>query len=72
MGGADINIRNLDGETPLILTAHKGHNDITRLLIETGADVNLLDNSRQSPLYYATENGFTEIVEQLLLAGAEG
>lgn len=72
MGGADSNLRNLDGETPLILAACEGHNDMTALLIENGADINLTDNLQQSALYYATENGFTEIVEQLLMAGAEG
>lgn len=70
-GGADCNLRNLDGETPLILAAREGRNDMTALLIENGADVNLTDNLQFSALHYATENGFTEIVEQLLMAGAE-
>ena len=71
-GGADVNLRDQGGKTPLLLAAREGQNDMVAFLIENGADVNLVSNSQRSALYYATENGFTEIVEQLLMAGAEG
>ena len=68
---ANINQKNAEGQTPLILAARSGKNDFTAMLIEMGADVNSVDNNQHSALYYASEAGYDEIVEQLLIAGAE-
>ena len=70
--GAAIDARNGEGETPLLMAARAGNNEVVRLLVEHRADVNAADNLQHTALYYAGERGFTEIVELLLAAGAEG
>lgn len=67
-----MDMRNENGETPLILAAREGNNEFTTLLVEHGADVNLADNLQRTALYYASERGYNEITEMLLTAGAEG
>lgn len=67
----DINIKNNEGETPLIVASICGFNDLTALLIEKGANVNEKDNDEHSAMHYASEKGYNEIVEQLIMAGAD-
>ncbi len=69
--GAEIDARNENNQTPLIVAAKYGRNDFTAMLIEAGADVSAADNYEKTAMVYAAEEGYTEIVEQLLLAGAE-
>lgn len=64
-----MNVRNIDGATPLCDAASSGHVDIVRLLLERGAYVNpplLLT----SPLHEATLRDKWETVEVLAAAGA--
>ena len=68
---ANINERNEEGETALILAAREGSNYIVGTLLEAGADVTYVDMSEHTALYYATEEGYNDIVEKLLMAGAE-
>ena len=67
----DVNVKNDEGETPLIVASMCGCNEITEVLIGKGASVNEKDNDKQSALHYASEKGFNEIVEQLIMAGAD-
>ena len=69
--GAAIDARNGVGETPLLVAARAGNNEVVRLLVERHADVNAADNLQHTALYYAGERGFNEIVEKLLENGAE-
>ena len=41
---ADINIKNSQGYTPLMLSVMKNNIDMARLLLDSGADANILDN----------------------------
>lgn len=41
---ADINIKNSQGYTPLMLSVMKNNIDMVRLLLDYGADANILDN----------------------------
>ena len=38
--GADVNCRNAEGETPLLIASRRGHTDTVELLLVHGADVN--------------------------------
>ena len=71
--GADINIRDKDGKTALMLMySHSLNedNDITRLLLERGADTNIRDKMGKTALMYATEMGDVIAVILLLKYGA--
>lgn len=57
---ADINAKDNDDLTALILAAEKGHPNIVKLLIEAGADVDVTINERHTLFTWATENGNEE------------
>ncbi|WP_406655755.1 ankyrin repeat domain-containing protein [Methanolobus sp. ZRKC2] len=72
--GADVNVINSEGETPLHLAAGSGSLKIVKLLIENGGDVNALDNKMNTPLHFVVEYGEyrdEEVVKLLLGNGAD-
>jgi len=69
--GADVNAKNCDGYTALILASSNGRTEIVKLLLEKGANVNAKDNNGETALHSASENGHTEIVAKLLEKGAD-
>jgi serine/threonine protein kinase/ankyrin repeat protein len=66
--GANVNARNEEGETALILSAHNPK--AIRELIAAGANVNAMTNDGDSALLRAVEGDKLESVELLLEAGA--
>ena len=44
--GADVNIRDKNGNTPLMYAVEKGNVDMVKVLIFAGADVNIQDKNR--------------------------
>ncbi|ADG70335.1 ankyrin repeat domain-containing protein [Brachyspira murdochii] len=67
--GADINVTNEDGETPLMY-ASKVHNiKVIELLIQKGADINAFDNYGNTALIYGVNN--LETVKLLVENGAD-
>lgn len=69
--GADVNVRNKAGESPLHKAAIQGHNEIVMLLIDNKADVNAQDKDGKSPLRGAAWAGHTNVVETLLAHGGD-
>ncbi|WP_338959791.1 ankyrin repeat domain-containing protein [Spiroplasma endosymbiont of Tiphia femorata] len=65
--GADVNYKDWDGNTSLMLTVQYGHLDIVKILLENGADVNYKDWDGNTSLILAAENGRIEIFNILLL-----
>ncbi|MDM0073477.1 ankyrin repeat domain-containing protein [Variovorax sp. J2P1-59] len=59
----DVEARNEKDESPLMLAAIKGQQDLVTRLIERDADVN---KPGWTPLHYAATNGHTAIMQQLL------
>ena len=59
----DIEARNSKDESPLMLAAIKGQQDIVTKFIERDADIN---KPGWTPLHYAATNGHIEIMKQLL------
>lgn len=68
---SDINQKNKDSSTPLILAVSLNYTDIVEYLIKNGADVNLSkDIDGLSPLHFAVANRNEHIIDILLRYGA--
>jgi len=67
----DVNIKDIDGNTPLYAAAFLGHLEIVKFLVDRGADINIKSNDDTSPLYAAAMNGHLEIVKFLVDRGAD-
>lgn len=59
----DVNPRNRNDETPLMLAAIKGQTGLAQQLIDKGADVN---QPGWTPLHYASTHGHIELMNLLL------
>ena len=66
--GADVNVKNANGATPLHFAATK---EIAELLIAKGADVNVKDNSGYTPLDQANRYKQTETADLLRKHGGK-
>ena len=66
--GADVDIRNRVGETPLMMAALKAEVDAVDALVAHGAAV---QKDGWSPLHYAATGGSAAIVKRLLAKGAQ-
>ena len=62
-GKVDINAKNKDGETALMLASSEGHLEMVKLLVENGADYT-------NALRLASREGHLEIVKLLIENGA--
>ena len=69
--GADVNTKDEDHDTPLILSACNGFDKVVALLIEKGADVNAANSYGSTALMYACDGNFDKVVYLLLAAGAD-
>jgi ankyrin repeat protein len=67
----DVNARDRDGNTPLLLAAKFGRiQAVERLLKEATVNVNYLNDAGETPLVAACDANHTNVVSQLLNAGA--
>jgi ankyrin repeat protein len=69
--GADVNVRDLYGWTPLHFAANCADTDIAGILLEKGADVHARSDDGSTPLLIAANNGRSEVITLLLGAGAD-
>ena len=69
--GADVNVRDKDGETALMIVSWYGKKEIAELLIKNGIDINAKDNLGRTALMYASWYGHNEVVKLLLENGAD-
>lgn len=63
--GADINVRNTKGSTPLMAAAFHGKLDALRQLLDAGADRHLRNNDNTNAEGFAKVRGSPEAVEML-------
>ncbi|CAF1255635.1 unnamed protein product [Adineta ricciae] len=77
--GAQVNVKNRYGVSPLLLCAESGNQELVRALVEAGADVNVTPQGElaeenllagQTPLFGAAKKGHVEICEYLIQNGA--
>jgi ankyrin repeat protein len=69
--GADPDIPDERGRTPLMIASKKGYDQIIKLLIKKGANLETQDSKGWTPLIHASHRGQVEIVKLLLTAGAD-
>jgi uncharacterized protein len=69
--GADVNLANRYGLTPLALAVQLGNRDMVDLLLDAGADPALRDAAGEPLLFTAARDGSLEIAEDLLAAGVD-
>ncbi|OCB11246.1 hypothetical protein A5717_21115 [Mycolicibacterium porcinum] len=69
--GADLEVRDERGRTPLVAATKSGAADAARALIEAGADVNAKDDLQDSAYLYAGAEGLDDILELTLSHGAD-
>ena len=69
--GADVNLKDGTGETPLHLASIHDHVDVVKLLLDSGANLEANDDQGRTALYAAAESGHSEVLQALIEAGAE-
>jgi ankyrin repeat protein len=70
--GADVNLADGFGQTPLMQAAKKGHFDICKDLLDHHADTNAQSTTGSNAVARAAHHGHEEIVNLLLERGASG
>ena len=66
---ADLNLKNNEGQTALMMAVDRDNLEIARTLVEAGADVNAADNDGNTVLHQAAIDG-QEFVKYLVGKGA--
>jgi ankyrin repeat protein/WD40 repeat protein len=69
--GANLEVRNRRGFTPLLMAAYSRCPEIARVLIEHGADLNAVEDTGGTPLYWACFGGHPGLVQTFLDRGAK-
>jgi hypothetical protein len=69
--GADPNIRDGQGNTPLLLSVGMGAPDMMQVLLDKKANVNLANSSGETPLIRAVQRRDLGIARTLIAAGAD-
>ncbi len=69
--GADLEVRDERGRTPLVAATKNRAVDAARALIDAGADVNAKDDLQDSAYLYAGAEGIDDILELTLTHGAD-
>ncbi len=68
--GGDVNTRDEENNTILVLAARNGHSEVVKLLLSRGADPAAGNNRRETALMAACQKGQLDAVKLLLNAGA--
>lgn len=69
--GADPNVEDENGVTPLINVAARGNRRAVQLLLDAGARIDEDGRNGCTPLTWAARNGWEQVVEMLVAAGAD-
>ncbi len=69
--GADPNIRDGKGVTPLMLAADLGQDDVVPVLLLVKANPNIANSSGETPLIRAVQRRYVALARELVAAGAD-
>jgi len=67
----DVNLRSKSNQTPLMIAANYGYNELIKILCDRGADVNAQENTKFSALTYTVKLGFVSTFSYLLSQNAD-
>ena len=70
-GGANVNIKNGDGQTPLQIAVPSSNTVLINSLLQFQADINTKDLQGRTPLMIASQIGLYNVVNHLLIKGAD-
>lgn len=69
--GGDVNYKDENGSTVLMLLSYFGYEDCVKLLIENGAKIDIQNSGIETPLLLAYENNHFNVVKLLIESGAD-
>ncbi|PNH04128.1 Ankyrin repeat domain-containing protein 17 [Tetrabaena socialis] len=69
--GADVNAKNTDGYTALMIACLKGNGEVANVLLAAGADTNAKSTDGKTALMAACLEGHGEVAKALVAAGAD-
>lgn len=69
--GGDINLKNAQGHSLLMLAAYYGHVELCQALVQAGADVNSRDHFSNTILMGVSFKGHTQVAKLLIENGAD-
>ena len=65
-----MNLKSLDGKTPLMVAAEKGHVEVVKSLLDHGADINDEEVNGWTALHISAIKAHTEVESLLRAKGA--
>lgn len=69
--GADVNVRDGSGATPLMAAVRQNRLEVARRLIEAGANVDAQDDAGQNDYLIVAAEGYLEFLQLLMQNGAD-
>ena len=69
--GADVNSKDVHGQTPIRVAAYMGDLNVMKVLVECRADINLVDKRKISPLLHTVRTGNTAVSAMFVNMGAD-
>ena len=69
--GADVDVKDGQGRTPLLFAALGGNRQVVEFLVEKGADINARNEQGRTILHTIARNGDKDMVELLISKGAD-
>ncbi|XP_078347045.1 uncharacterized protein LOC144632297 [Oculina patagonica] len=69
--GLDVNSKNSDGDTPLMIAALSGKIEAVNYLLDKGADLSLTGEYGRNSLHWASQGGNVAIIETMLSRGLD-
>ena len=70
--GADVNARNNNSVTAIMIACYKGNTDAISVLLKAGADLNMTDGNGASCIHHVVGEGFTKaMLETVINHGAD-